>query len=77
MRVETQRNLSDVRIIEASRVLVADRFGNPLMVAVETSPDIIYVKHVREKGFKEMLQILGIDRTVIVADLEPKLVSNA
>lgn len=52
-------------------VVVNDRFGNPLMVACELSPGMYEIAKVGDPDFEKALQVLGINKTVVVTDIQP------
>lgn len=51
----------------ASRVVVYDRYGNPIAVLLEIDPDHVKIEIAdNQEAFNRMLKQLGIDRTVLV-----------
>jgi hypothetical protein len=78
MRVIVHDKLQRPQVIEASRVLVEDNFGNPMALAMVVGLDpagreLILTAHVGEAGgpqaFLHVLREMGIDKTVVVTDV--------
>ena len=79
MKLLIHRNLREIQEIEATRVVVLDQYENPIAVAVEVSPGVIMAETVSEKtagSFNQLLQNLGIDKTVMVSDVKTRPVSE-
>jgi len=74
MRVKTQHNLQPTDQ-KAHSVVVEDDKGNPLFVAIQVDEAIVY-STVGEKDFHTMLRALGIEKTVVVSDFQPKSMQN-
>jgi len=70
MRVKTQHSLQPDEQ-KAHSVVVEDDLGNPLFVAIQVDEAIVY-STVGEKEFQSLLRALGIDKTVVVSDFQPK-----
>ncbi len=69
LRVETHKNLSEPRNFEATRVLVRDKHGNPIALVVDDG--FVHVSKLGDSDFEQMLEMHGINRTIVVEDFEP------
>lgn len=76
MRVETHNKLRDPQIIYASRVVVYDALDNPVSVTVEVENGVIITSHAGDPDFNRILRELGIDKTVIVQEIQQKAVQD-
>jgi len=74
MLVKTQHSLQPVEQ-KAHSVVVEDDLGNPLFVAIQVDEAVVY-STVGEKDFHPMLRALGINKTVVVTDFQPKSLQN-
>lgn len=70
MRVKTQHSLQPVEQ-KAHSVIVEDDLGNPLFVAIQVDEAVVY-SAVGEKDFHSLLRALGVDKTVVVSEFQPK-----
>ena len=73
MRVEIHDSLKGTMSIPASRVVIYDHFDNPIAVVVHVDGGQYVAATVSNKSFHKVLKALGIDKTVIVERLNPKL----
>ena len=69
MKLKIHRNLRDVVVIEATRVVVEDDLGNPVALALEFGPNQILAVTADDPKFNQVLAELGIDKTVLVEDV--------
>jgi hypothetical protein len=74
MLVKTQHGLQPAEQ-KAHSVVVEDDLGNPLFVAIQVDEAVVY-STVGEKDFHPMLRALGINKTVVVTDFQPKSLQN-
>ena len=74
MRVKLQHNLQPHEQ-EAHSVILEDRLGNPIFVAVQLDDHITFAS-VGDPDFHALLKALGVDKTVVVNDLRPKPIEN-
>jgi hypothetical protein len=65
MILETHNNLNQPQRIEATRFVVRDKHGTPVMVALQMTDEQIWCCHCGEEGFQRALQAMGINETVI------------
>ena len=70
LRVETHRRLSDIRSIDATRVVVYDQFDNPICVVIELGGGITIAETAASPQFNEVLRQLGISCTTVIRELE-------
>lgn len=70
MRVKTHHSLQPVEQ-KAHSVVVEDDLGNPLFVAIQVDEAIVYAT-VGEKEFQSLLRALGVNKTVVVSEFQPK-----
>jgi hypothetical protein len=63
--VETHNELRDPQRIECTRVVVRDRFDQPVAVLLEPAPGQIWVSRRGEPRFEQALELLGIRDTVV------------
>jgi len=67
MRIELHNRLGQPQVIEATRVVVYDKFDNPVALSLEISDGVILSEHAgNSRNFNEILRNLGVSRTVIV-----------
>ena len=69
MKLKIHRNLRDVVVIEATRVVVEDDLGNPVALALEFGPNQILAVTADDPKFNQVLAELGIGKTVLVEDV--------
>ena len=74
MLVKTQHNLQPTEQ-KAHSVIVEDRLGNPIFVAIQVDEAIVYSTP-GEKDFHSLLRALGVNKTVVVSDFAPKPMQN-
>ena len=67
MKIEIHDNLRNPQTIEATRVVVFDKFDNPVALAVEVSDGIILTETADNPvAFNNMLRGLGISQTIML-----------
>lgn len=64
MIVETHENLKNFRRQSATRTVVYDRFNNPIMVAIETSPQVTLCATIGDPEFEDLLRQAGVHKVV-------------
>lgn len=69
MIVETHNNLTGAQRIEASRVVIYGDDGTPLGVVMKVMNGYQMLR-AGDQGFANALRALGIDRTVVVEQLQ-------
>lgn len=74
MRVKTQHGLQP-HDLAAHSVIVEDRLGNPIFVAIEVDEAIVYSMP-GEKDFHSLLRALGVTKTVTMTEFKPKPIEN-
>jgi len=74
MRLIVHNELREPRVIDATRVIIEDDLGNPVCAAVQFGPPPggIIVETADAKNWNQVLRNLGIDKTVVVTDIEQK-----
>jgi hypothetical protein len=70
VKLLVHRNLRDVQVIEATRVVVEDNHGNPIAVALEFAPNQILAVTADAPEFNDVLAGMGIRKTVVVTDVD-------
>lgn len=60
MRVEGHNKMRDAFKKDATRVVVYDNVGNPIMAAVEIAPNHIMASHAGDADFHKVLDMIGI-----------------
>lgn len=69
MKIEVHNKLGQPQTLEVTRVVIIDKFGNPVAVALEPDDGVI-IAEVASKGneiqFNQMLRALGIHKTVLI-----------
>jgi hypothetical protein len=60
---------------QAHSVIIEDHAGNPIFVALQLDDQIIY-SEAGEPDFHAMLKALGVDKTVVVNEIQPKPIQN-
>lgn len=76
MRVEFHNRLGSVERREATRLTVYDSKDNPVVVAIEFAPGMIFAATAEHEDFNHILKMFGIDKTVIVQPETPPLVPD-
>jgi hypothetical protein len=66
MYVEIHDHLGNPLRIPATRVVVYDDYGNPLSLTIQRAPGWVQSTHAGDANYEELLEELGIRRTVIV-----------
>lgn len=74
MLVKTQHSLQPAEQ-KAHSVVVEDDLGNPLFVAIQVDEAVVY-STAGEKDFHSLLRAIGVDKTVVVSDFQPKSLQN-
>lgn len=74
MRVKIQHKLQPSSH-EAHSVILEDNLGNPIFVALQLDDQIIYAE-AGAPEFYAMLKALGVDKTVVVNEVQPKPIQN-
>lgn len=72
MKLIVHNNLREAQVIHATRLVVEDSLGNPIVVALEYAPDQIIAAHPGDKDFNNLLKNLGINKVVVCTDIEQK-----
>lgn len=75
MRVKTQHYLQP-NIQDAHSVIIEDRAGNIIYVAIEVDNGQIVTAQAGEPNFADMLKALGIDKTTMVFKIKPKSIDE-
>lgn len=76
MKLIIHNNLRDAQVIEATRLVVEDHLGNPIVVALEYAPGQIVASHAGDKDFNNLLRNLGINKVVVCTDIQQKPLSE-
>ena len=72
LHVEATQNLQPLPVLRASRVVIYAQDGvTPLVVAVEWRPGEFFVSKAGDADFVQTLRNLGIDRSVVVEQVQP------
>lgn len=71
MRVESHDALGKAVSMPATRVVVYDDYDNPVCVSMKMQNGRITTARVGDKRFNEVLQMLGIRKTVLVDSIDP------
>ena len=66
MQIETHNQLGKPLRVECTRLVIRDVNNTPVAVAMQQTPDHIFIMHAGEKGFATALRNMGIHDTVIV-----------
>lgn len=74
MKVKLQHSLQPSEH-QAHSVIIEDHLGNPISVAMQLDDQIIYAD-VGAPDFYAMLKALGVDKTVVVNEIQPKPIQN-
>lgn len=75
MRVKTQYDLQP-SVLEAHSVIVEDKNGVPIMVAVQIDANTIMCAKAGDPDFNQFLKTMGIDKTFVVRTEKPKPIEN-
>ena len=79
MRIEFHTNLGNPQVVEVTRVVVKDRYGNPLAAAVEIEPGTIIASALeegREHEFQELLRGMRLHNSVVVQPVAMKSLTD-
>lgn len=71
MKLEIHNHLGRPQVIEATRVVVLDKYDNPVSVSLEVSDGLIVTTHIEDPGFHNLIRDLGITKTVVV--VQPRM----
>lgn len=74
MLVKTHHGLQP-KETPAHSVVIEDRLGNPIFVAIEVDEAIVYSTP-GEKDFHSLLRAVGVNKTVNVTEFKPKPIEN-
>jgi molybdopterin-biosynthesis enzyme MoeA-like protein len=74
MLVKTQHALQPAQT-PAHSVVIEDRMGNPIFVAIEVDEAIVYSTP-GEPDFHSLLRACGVTKTVTVTNFKPKPIEN-
>jgi len=66
MHIETHNNLGQAQQFECTRLVIRDMHNTPVAIALQHSPDHIFIMHAGEPRFENALKAMGIKDTVIV-----------
>ena len=72
MIVETHNNFDDPHRIEATRVVVRDRFDQPLVIALEVGEGLYQIYQQTDPEFPRVMEALGLDGTIVVDKVDTK-----
>ena len=72
MRVEYYKDLTDPKVASAKRVVIYDKFDNPVAIAVEIDEHTTMAATAEHPEFNAMLAALGLDKTVVVQTVDQK-----
>ncbi|MFA5572534.1 MAG: hypothetical protein WDA42_05460, partial [Candidatus Bathyarchaeia archaeon] len=67
--LEIHDNFKQPQRISCTRLVVRDKYNNPLAVAVETAPDITTIASLQDPDFYTLLKLLGITDSVVVTSI--------
>lgn len=70
MQVELHNGFRSSVTTPATRVLITDDFGNPILFAIQESPNHIRCSVVSDPEFAALLQESGITRTTQVTSMQ-------
>jgi len=72
MRIEAHNAFGKPIKQEITRVVVYDDLDNPILVAMKYAQGMCYAGRVGDTEFQKVLAMLGINKTVIVDNLDAK-----
>lgn len=73
MKIQLHNGLQAPQEINATRVLVLDKFDQPVALAVEVDDGLIIAETASNTAeFRALLRNLGINKTFVVHDVEQK-----
>lgn len=75
MIVKTQHDLQP-SVLEAHSVIVEDRNGTPIMVAIQIDANTIMCSKAGDPDFNQFLKTMGVDKTFVVRPEKPKPIEN-
>jgi hypothetical protein len=67
--IEIHDNFKQPQRIPCTRLVVRDKYNNPLAVAVETAPDVTTIASIQDQDFYTLLKLLGINDSVVVTSI--------
>ena len=70
LTVETHDRMQSPQRLQASRVVIYDPLGNPIVAVLQApgDPRMVYTTTCEDPEFNEVLAGMGISKTVIVTD---------
>lgn len=72
MQLDFHNALSGAKLEQATRLIVRDSYGQPLMIVLEEAPDRIVVYKATDKEFNRLLASMGHYQPAKVSTLELK-----
>lgn len=66
MQVAVHNGLGNGQLLDATRVVINDKYGNPLAVAIEIEDGSIFAATADDPRWNQILQQIGIKRVVVV-----------
>lgn len=72
MQLDFHNALSGARLEQATRLIVRDGYGQPLMIVLEEAPDRIVVYKATDREFNRLLASMGYHQPAAVSRLELK-----
>jgi hypothetical protein len=75
MKIQVHNGLQSPQELEVTRVVIFDKYGNPVALAVEIESDIIIAETASNTAeFQGLLRSLGINKTLIVHDVKQRAI---
>lgn len=65
MKLEVHNKLNNPQTIDATRIVIYDQNDNPICVALEHIPNVIFIATAEHKDFNQILKNFNIHKTVI------------
>lgn len=72
MQLDFHNALSGAKVEQATRLIIRDSYGQPLMIVLEEAPDRIVVYKASDKEFNRLLASMGQYQPAKVSKLELK-----
>lgn len=72
MRVSLHKNLRGGQVLEVSRIVIEDKLGNPVLIAMDYGDGLIVQSRPGDPDFNNMLQSVGITKIVDCTDIKQK-----
>ena len=69
MKIQIHRNLQNVQTLDVTRILIFDKFNNPVAVAMDVGDAIVAETLDNEVAFRTLLKNIGVDNTFILRDV--------